>query len=293
MKRQEAAPHDVTAHNGNGLEHDIQGAIARQAASRRGAILRPVDLVERQGSGKTRHPWELARAEFFLRLLDTYDLLAADCNWLDAGAGDGWFAGQLRRLLPPRANITCWDINYTDEDVETLAAESGDGVAFVRAQPTDRFDRVLSLDVMEHIDDDLGFLRAIVDDLLAEDGVVVVSVPAYASLFSSHDRAMRHRRRYSPAGCRSLLERAGLAVVSSGGLFASLVPVRAGQVLFEHVRPKRVSSSGVGDWQHGAFVTGAMTRMLAIDGRVSLALSRHGRSAPGLSYWALCRPSRA
>jgi SAM-dependent methyltransferase len=251
-----------------------------------------VDLVERKGSGTARHPWELARAAFFLRLLDTYDLLAADCPWLDAGAGDGWFAEQLRRVLPARATITCWDVNYTKEDLETLGADgSRDGLAFVAAQPTERFDRVLMLDLLEHIDDDVGFLRSIVDDLLTDDGVVLVSVPAYASLSSSHDRAMRHRRRYSHGPCRRVLEQAGLAVVSNGGLFSSLLPVRAGQVLFERVRA-RVESSGVGSWQHGRLVSDPITRMLVLDGRVSLAFSRHGLSAPGLSYWALCRPSR-
>ena len=249
-----------------------------------------MDLVER-GSGRTRHPWELARAEFFLELLNSHDLLTGDCAWLDAGAGDGWFAGQLRRLLPPSATITCWDINYTQEDLETLTDENGDGLAFVAAQPTQLFDRVLLLDVIEHTDDDLGFLRSIVDHLLAEDGVVLVSVPAYASLFSSHDHVLRHRRRYSPAACRRVLEDAGLAVISSGGLFSALLPVRAGQVLLERVRSTRANGSGVGDWQRGRLLTRSVTRLLALDGRVSLALSRHGRSAPGLSYWALCRPS--
>jgi len=216
-------------------------------------------------------------------------LLAGDCKWLDAGAGDAWFAGQLRRLLPARATITCWDINYTQEDLETLAANgSGDGLAFVAARPTERFDRVLMLDVLEHVDDDVGFLGSIVGDLLTNDGAVLVSVPAHASLLSSHDRAMRHRRRYSHGACRRVLDDAGLAVVSNGGLFSSLLVVRAGQVLRERVRA--ANSSGVGNWHYGRLVTGLMTRMLVLDGRVSLALSRHGLSAPGLSYWALCRP---
>src|SRR5512132_4567665 len=86
-----------------------------------------VDLVERKGSGATRHPWELARAEFFLRLLDTHNLLAARA-WLDAGSGDGWFAGQLRRLLPADARVTCWDVNYAAEDLEALARRAADGI---------------------------------------------------------------------------------------------------------------------------------------------------------------------
>jgi SAM-dependent methyltransferase len=262
-----------------------------RAASRDGDILTAVDLVERKGSGIARHPWERARAEFFLRLLETHDLLSAGGKWLDAGAGDAWFAEQVRRRLPDGATITCWDINYTQDDLETLGSSGRDDLVFVAARPVERFDRVLLLDVIEHIDDDLGFLRSIVNHSLAVDGVVLVSVPAYASLFGSHDRALRHRRRYSPSACRRILEEAGLAVFASGGLFLSLLPVRAGQVLFERARSTRRKATGIGNWQRGPLATGALTRMLAFDGRVSLALSRHQRAAPGLSYWALCRPS--
>lgn len=252
-----------------------------------------VDLVERKGSGAKRHPWELARAEFVLRLLDTHNLLAARA-WIDAGSGDGWFAGQLRRVLPADARITCWDVNYTAEDLETLARGAGaDGIDFVVEQPKGRFDRVLMLDVIEHTDDDLGFVRAIVDELLSDDGVVLISVPAYASLFSSHDHALRHRRRYSPGACRRILEQAGLAIVSSGGLFSSLLPFRGGQVLIERARPAPSHPSGIGNWHHGRVVTGSIARVLTLDGRVSLALSRRGLSMPGLSYWALCRRSES
>ena len=48
------------------------------------------------------------------------------------------------------------------------------------------------LDVIEHVEDDRGFVDATVGDLLSEGGIVLVSVPAYDALFSSHDRALRH-----------------------------------------------------------------------------------------------------
>ncbi len=54
------------------------------------------------------------------------------------------------------------------------------------------------LDVIEHVEDDVGFVRDVVDGSLAPGGWVLVSVPAYQSLFSSHDRALKHFRRYAP-----------------------------------------------------------------------------------------------
>jgi hypothetical protein len=227
-----------------------------------------VDLVEQTGTFTKRHPWEVARAEFFLRLLSRRGLLDTGTNWLDVGAGDAWFAGQLRRLLSPAASLTCWDINYSHEDIATRGEE---GMTLVADRPTDRFDRVIMLDVIEHV-----------------DAVVLVSVPAYPALFSSHDRTLRHCRRYSPGECRRLLEGSGLSVIAEGGLFHSLLPLRVGQVLLERARAPKSPSEGIGNWQAGATTTRAITRALITDGKLSLALSQRGLSLPGLSYWALC-----
>lgn len=250
-----------------------------------------VDLVEQTSAFAKRHPWEVARAEFFLRLLRQRGLLETGHDWLDVGAGDAWFARQLRRLLSPTASLTCWDINYSAADLATK--EEHDGISLVADRPSRRFDRVLMLDVIEHVEDDGKFISMIADDLLAEDAVVLVSVPAYQGLFSSHDRSLHHYRRYSPGECRRLLEGSGLVVLAEGGLFHSLLPVRLGQALMERVRPVKSLSRGIGNWQAGTAATKAVTRALITDAKLSLLLSARGLSLPGLSYWALCSAKSA
>jgi Methyltransferase domain len=244
-----------------------------------------VDLVERNGDGARRHPWEAARAQFFLSLLRAHRLLERGADWLDVGAGDAWFAAQLRRLVPPASTLTCWDINYSADD---LAAGNGSGLALVRERPATRFDCVLMLDVVEHVEDDADFVGSLVQDLLVERGVVLVAVPAYQALFSSHDRTLRHYRRYSPTQCRRLLERSGLTVRADGGLFHSLLLPRLAQTLYERVRPATRPSKGIGDWRRGERTTNVLTRALVAEGELSLSLSRRGVVLPGLSYWALC-----
>ena len=159
----------------------------------------------------------------------------------------------------------------------------------VSERPDVEFDGVLMLDVIEHVEDDVTFVGSIVSDLLVAGGLAVVSVPAHQWLFSAHNVELRHFRRYSAAGCRQLLERSGLDVLSDGGLFHSLLPVRAGQVLLERARPVKSLSGGVGGWHGGRLVTRGLTRALIADGALSLRLGRRGLSLPGLSYWALCR----
>jgi hypothetical protein len=245
-----------------------------------------MDLVERRSSDAARHPWEIARAEFFLRLLAQHDLLSTGRAWLDVGSGDAWFAGQLRRRLPSSVALTCWDANYTAEDL----AGATDGLDLVADRPHRPADRVLMLDVVEHVEDDLGFVGGIVDDLLEPDGYLLLSVPAYQALFSAHDRALRHFRRYSPRAARHFLARSGLEIVAEGGLFASLLPARAVELGLERARKRGSHDAGVGGWQGGPTQTRLLTRALIVDGTASLALSRRGFVLPGLSYWALCRP---
>ena len=54
-------------------------------------------------------------------------------------------------------------------------------------------DLLSALDVLEHLDDDLGALDEF-HRVLRPEGLLLVSVPAYRFLWSEHDEALRHRR---------------------------------------------------------------------------------------------------
>lgn len=66
-------------------------------------------------------------------------------------------------------------------------------------------------DVVEHIQDDLGFLTTI-HRLLKPGGRVYLTVPAYQWLWSEEDTLAGHARRYTANSMRGLLERAGYSV---------------------------------------------------------------------------------
>jgi len=70
------------------------------------------------------------------------------------------------------------------------------------------YDVVLLLDVIEHLDDDVAGLRA-ARRCLRDEGLLVVAVPAYPSLWSAHDVALGHRRRYTAIELRRVVELAG------------------------------------------------------------------------------------
>jgi SAM-dependent methyltransferase len=73
------------------------------------------------------------------------------------------------------------------------------------------FDAVVASDVLEHIADD-GAAISEIDRVLRPGGAAIISVPAHQWLFSAHDVALHHFRRYSKAGLKDLLERGGLKV---------------------------------------------------------------------------------
>jgi SAM-dependent methyltransferase len=247
-----------------------------------------VDLRERHTDSARRHPWEVVRSGFFRSLVSDHVDLQACARVLDIGAGDGWFADQLRSHLSPHSEIICWDVNYSAND---LAAPSPAGLQRTTEAPAGTFDLVLLLDVLEHIADDAGFLEDQVTPRLHAGSVLLVSVPAYQALFSEHDNALGHERRYHPRALRRLLaERYG--IVERGGLFISLLPLRGVSKIAERLPPRRTAaqSAGIGDWRGGRVLTRALVGALAADAQACRWMARRGVVVPGLSTWAVCRP---
>jgi SAM-dependent methyltransferase len=73
------------------------------------------------------------------------------------------------------------------------------------------FDAVLSLDALEHLPDDAAGV-AEMRRVARRDALLVVTVPALMALWSPHDVAFHHHRRYARAELKRKLEAGGLAV---------------------------------------------------------------------------------
>ncbi len=111
----------------------------------------------------------------------------------------------------------------------------------------------------------------------------LITVPAYGSLFCSHDRFLGHYRRYSFGEFGALLESARLVSMSAGHLFTSLVPLRILQVVRERlVPPSADAAQRAGHLarqcsRRARHVGRARTRRPALDGA---APARHPSSRP-------------
>ena len=81
-----------------------------------------------------------------------------------------------------------------------------------RAVAGQRFDTIICLNVLEHVEDDITSLAA-VRKPLEPKGRLVLLVPALPALYGSIDRALGHHRRYTRADLIAKLERAGFRLV--------------------------------------------------------------------------------
>ena len=89
-------------------------------------------------------------------------------------------------------------------------------------EPGFHFDVVLLLDVVEHIAAPLSLLRR-VPELLAPWGHMIVTVPAFNWLWTSHDDLNHHIRRYTTDELRRLIDSSGMQTIETRYFFQSLV----------------------------------------------------------------------
>lgn len=241
-----------------------------------------MDLKEADKGNSKRHPWETARLRALQNILSP--TLFEGMKILDIGCGDGFVATHLFSGIQKR-EITAVDTNLSDEWISQLS-HAHSGITFQREMPGQgSFDTILLLDVLEHVEDDRSLLGDIVSRYLAKEGTVMITVPAFQSIFSGHDVFLGHYRRYSLDQLVLLAEACGLKVRSSGYLFASLLLPKF--VLYK-LLGSRDCSDGVGQWRRGRWLTLLVERALDLDNFVLSAAGRLGIKIPGLTGWVLC-----
>jgi SAM-dependent methyltransferase len=141
---------------------------------------------------------------------------------LDFGAGIGTFAKRVREA---GYSITCVEPDACQSDqVARMGIHVVRQLDEIRNQSVDY---IYTLNVLEHIEDDVATLREL-GRKLSPGGRLLIYVPAFEVLFSSMDRRVGHHRRYTLSGLKAAVEAAGLSTgrgryADCLGFFASLV----------------------------------------------------------------------
>jgi Methyltransferase domain len=180
-----------------------------------------MDLKEEAilGSDITTHWYYVSKGRALRHLLSNIKFDAV----LDVGAGSGVFSRQLLDAGVCRQAV-CVDPGYLEECTEI---HNGREIQFTRAvhQVSQRL--ILMMDVLEHVDDDVGLLREYTDRM-PQDSHVLITVPAFQFLWSGHDVFLEHRRRYTRTTIETVVRSANLQVVTSRYFFGILFPIVAG-----------------------------------------------------------------
>lgn len=224
------------------------------------------------------HWWFSSKAHFISEALAFYP--PADCALLlDVGAG----AGGVTKCLEWKG------ARFAIEASSVLAAAAlHGGVTSIQAHSEGlpiadgSASVVCLLDVIEHLADPVPTLRE-ARRVLAEDGRLVVTVPAHRWLWSAADDYLGHKRRYSRKLLRSHLGAGGFETCDAWHVFSWLVlPVF---LMRRVVRNSAENQLGLGS--NGPL----LTRVAALLTRAEVWSSRWLKSPVGTTIVAVARPT--
>ncbi len=123
-----------------------------------------------------------------------------------------------------------------------------------------------ALDLLEHIEDDGAAVREFAR-VLAPGGVLLITVPACPFLWSEHDEALNHVRRYRASRLRRLLDEAGLEILRLSPLIATLLLPIALLRLLQRLRGKKGEEAKTAFIEPPAFINTALIWLLRLEAK--------------------------
>lgn len=153
------------------------------------------------------HWWFSARRKIVAALIERHRPRAGPLRILEVGCGTGSNIAMLK-------GFGAVDAIEPDDGARALA-EARSGLAIQGGYLPDGikledgyYDLIVLLDVLEHIPEDLPALTGL-RSKLAPGGRLIVTVPAMPWLWSAHDVAHHHQRRYTARTLSDVFARAG------------------------------------------------------------------------------------
>lgn len=160
---------------------------------------------------ETSHWWFVGRRRILTIVLSTFTDLPSQCNILEVGCGTGGNLGMLSQF----GQVYALEPN---EKALELADQKGNFDIRKGSLPNDipfdiqTFDLIAALDILEHISEDFECLTTF-RNLLRPNGWLLLTVPAFPFLWSTHDDDHHHKRRYNKANLQHIVQEAGFSQV--------------------------------------------------------------------------------
>lgn len=214
------------------------------------------------------------------RLMDVFSRSSAV---LDVGCS----GGQLLEALRHMGFTDLHGIDIDKNSIEICMDKGIKDVAVARGEDTgfsnDQFDLLIASDVLEHIGDELKALQEW-KRVLRSKGKAIIFVPAFKSLWSSHDVVNCHYRRYNRKGLLSVLTENGFSVERiSYWNFLLFFPVSTARLLGRLIGRGKNKNIGELDVAH-PLANRLLSSLLRIENRL---LSSGINSPFGISLFAV------
>lgn len=225
------------------------------------------DEIRKSAALENRHWWYASRRTMLRELMRD----VAPGQLLDVGAGSGGNTTEMAGL-----GWQCTALEHSPAGAQLLTERGldvvrGDGHRLPFADDT--FDLVMATDVWEHLDDDATVAREAFR-VTRPGGRLLVTVPAGMDLWSDHDVALGHHRRYGADQLRELARSAGWTVHSVQSWNVLLRPVvRARRALRRSGSPEGCSEMN----SVNPLLNAALRSVLAVEQHLPL------QTLPGVS----------
>lgn len=171
------------------------------------------------------HWWFAAKRSIVLHLLTTRVHTSSRTRVLDVGCGTGAILEEFSR------RYEAFGIDPSQQAVDFCRQRGLTNVwaGLLADFPPDKpYDLITMMDVVEHVEDDRGLLME-ARRRLAPGGHLLITVPAFQWLWSHHDVALHHQRRYTRATLAPVVTGAGFTIEHLTYFNTLLFPLAVGR----------------------------------------------------------------
>ncbi len=238
-------------------------------------------IYDRMAEHDSTHWWYRARRDILAGVIAREIPLPANARLLEIGCGTG-------HNLPMLARFGTVDAIEIDDAARGVAEKrlgrtiGSAPLPELAGVPDASYDLVALLDVLEHVADDVAALQAIARRL-KPGGAILLTVPQYPWMWSGHDVANHHHRRYVKATLKAAIAQAGLRIELLTSFNSLLFPLAAAQ----RIVARATSKQGSDDTPPPGPVNRLFEKVFALErylvGRVPMP--------PGVSLLAVLRPA--
>lgn len=180
--------------------------------------------IKKMADLENNYWWHQGKIYLIETLVQRYFPEKEDLQILEIGCG----TGGLTKHLVKYGKVTGFDIS---EDAIEYCKSAGLKDVFVQDMNTfnpqnyqEKYDLVLALDVLEHIQDDVGAMKKVYQ-ILKNNGLFIINVPAHKFLWSEHDEALEHKRRYHSLELTRKLKDSSFQILHKGHFVYFVAPI--------------------------------------------------------------------